>query len=173
MPQIAANAVLGLVEPASCGIGRRTFFAHRMGCETEKLYASRKVKSTKINQHRLFHGPRTSIFPWCRSTSSFCSRTGLMVGLPLHTKLRGSFRMGHSFTNLQSATTQRRFPCFWSDRLWKWKWKGNSSRMVKFTRICKTYNANAIPKKGEFSKILNLSNYLEEKSAKAARACFL
>ncbi|MFT7425888.1 MAG: gamma-glutamyltranspeptidase/glutathione hydrolase, partial [Algoriphagus sp.] len=163
---IAANAVLGLVEPASCGIGG-DIFAIVWDAKTEKLYgfngSGRAPKSLSIDyfmDRGIKYIPDLGPLP--------VSVPGAVDGwFALHAKF-GKLPMA---TLLQSAIDYGRegFPV---SEVIAYEMESNYSRMVDLPGFAETYMPNGhTPKKGEVFKNPNLSNTYE-KIAKGGRDAF-
>jgi gamma-glutamyltranspeptidase/glutathione hydrolase len=163
---IAANAVLGLVEPASCGIGG-DIFAIVWDAKTEKLYgfngSGRAPKSISIDyfmDRGIKYIPDVGPLP--------VSVPGAVDGwFALHTKF-GKLPMA---TLLQPAIDYGRegFPV---SEVIAYEMESNYSRMVNLPGFAETYMPNGhTPKKGEVFKNPNLSNTYE-KIAKGGRDAF-
>jgi gamma-glutamyltranspeptidase/glutathione hydrolase len=163
---IAANAVLGLVEPASCGIGG-DIFAIVWDAKTEKLYgfngSGRAPKSLNIDyfiDRGIKYIPDLGPLP--------VSVPGAVDGwFALHTKF-GKLPMA---TILQPAIDYGRegFPV---SEVIAYEMESNYRKMVDMPGFAETYMPNGhTPKKGEVFKNANLSNTYE-KIAKGGRDAF-
>jgi len=163
---IAANAVLGLVEPASCGIGG-DLFAIVWDAKTQKLYgfngSGRAPKSLSIDyfmDRGIKYVPSLGPLP--------VSVPGAVDGwFALHEKF-GKLPMT---TLLQPAIDYGRegFPV---SEVIAYEMESNHSPMVDLPGFAETYMPNGhIPQKGEVFKNPNLSNTYE-KIAKGGRDAF-
>jgi gamma-glutamyltranspeptidase/glutathione hydrolase len=163
---IAANAVLGLVEPASCGIGGDVF-AIIWDAKTQKLYgfngSGRAPKSLSIDyfiDKGIKYVPDLGPLP--------VSVPGAVDGwFTMHEKF-GKLPMS---TLLQPAIDYGRegFPV---SEVIAYEMESNHSAMVDLPGFAETYMPNGhIPKKGEVFKNQNLSNTYE-KIAKGGRDAF-
>ena len=163
---IAANAVLGLVEPASCGIGG-DLFAIVWDAKTQKLYgfngSGRAPKSLSIDyfiDKGIKYVPDLGPLP--------VTVPGAVDGwFALHEKF-GKLPMA---TLLQPAIDYGRegFPV---SEVIAYEMESNHSPMVDLPGFAETYMPNGhIPQKGEVFKNPNLSNTYE-KIAKGGRDAF-